>query len=96
MIDLLRWALQRQERSKDTARHRLQLILVMDRVGLAKEHMEAMKSDIIEAVSKYMLVDHESIEMDMKRSGESLILVSNIQIKGIIRAAAVEQPQLGT
>ena len=95
MIDLLRWALQRQERSKDTARQRLQLILVMDRVGLAKEHMEAMKADIIQAVSKYMVVDHESIEMGMRRSGESLILVSNIQVKDIIRAAATEQHQLG-
>ena len=90
MIDLLRWALQRQERSKDAARRRLQLILVMDRVGLAKEHMEAMKADIIQAVSKYMVVDHESIEMDMKHSGESLVLVSNIQVKDIIRAAATE------
>ena len=57
-------------------------------MGLAKEHMEAMKADIIRAVSRYMVVDHESIEMDMRRSGESLVLVSNIQVKDIVRAAA--------
>ena len=39
MIDFLRWALQRHERSKDSARKRLQLILVLDRVGMATEQM---------------------------------------------------------
>ena len=71
MIDLLRWALQKHERSKDAARQRLQVILVLDRVGLAPEHMEAMKRDIIEAVSRYLVVDKDSIEMDMQRSNET-------------------------
>ena len=85
MIDLVRWALQRHERSKDTARQRLQLILVMDRIGLAPDYMEAIKRDIIQVVSKYLVVDEDSIEMDMKRSEESLVLVSNIQVKEFAR-----------
>ena len=85
MIDLVRWALQRNERSKDTARQRLQLILVMDRIGLAPDYMEAIKRDIIQVVSKYLVVDEDSIEMDMKRSEESLVLVSNIQVKEFAR-----------
>jgi len=88
MIDLIRWALQRSEPSKETARHRLQLILVMDRVGLAPEYMEAMKQDIIEVVSKYLVVDKDSIEVDMRRSEDSLVLVSNIQVKEVVKAYA--------
>ena len=88
MIDLLRWALQRQERSGDTAKKRLQLILVLDRIGMAPEHLEAMKQDIIQAVSKYVTVDEDTIEVDMKRSDESLVLVSNIQVKDVIRSFA--------
>ena len=88
MIDLIRWALQRSEPSKETARHRLQLILVMDRVRLAPEYMEAMKQDIIEVVSKYLVVDKDSIEVDMRRSEESLMLVSNIQVKEVVKAYA--------
>ena len=90
MIDLLRWALQKHERSKDTARHRLQLILVMDRIGLAPEHMDAMKRDILDAVSKYLIVDEDSIEMDMQRSNQSLVLVSNMQVKEVIRNFATQ------
>ena len=90
MIDLLRWALQKHERSKDAARQRLQVILVLDRVGLAPEHMEAMKRDIIEAVSRYLVVDKDSIEMDMQRSNETLVLVSNIQVREVIRSFATQ------
>ena len=88
MIDLLRWALQRHEPSKETARKRLQLILVLDRIGLAAEQMEAMKRDMIEVVSRYLIVEEDSIEVDMKRSEESMVLVSNIQVKDIVRTFA--------
>ena len=85
MIDLLRWALQRHENSRDAARKRLQVILVMDRIGMGAEHMDAMKKDIMQAVSRYLIIDEESIEIDMKRSEDTLVLVSNIQVKEVIR-----------
>ena len=88
MIDLIRWVLKRQERSKDEARQRLQVILVMDRIGLATDQMEAMKRDIIGAVSRYFVVDEDSVDMDMRRSDQSLVLVSNIHVKDVIRAFA--------
>ena len=88
MIDLLRWALQKQERSKDAARKRLQVILVLDRIGMSAEHVEAMKGDIIQAVSRYLEVEHGSIEVDIRRTGDSIILVSNIQVKERIRTFA--------
>ena len=88
MIDLLRWALQKHERSRDTARQRLHLILVLDRIGMAPDLLEAMKRDIIKAVSAYLVVDEESIEMDMRRSEDSMLLVSNIPIKEVIRTFA--------
>jgi len=88
MIDLLRWALQKHERSKVTAHHRLQMILVLDRVGMSTEHLESMKRDFLQVVSRYLVVDHDSIEMDMKRTDDSLVLVSNIQVKDVIRSFA--------
>ena len=88
MIDFVKWAFQKNGRSRDTARQRLQLILVMDRIGLAPDCMEALKRDIIQVVSKYLVVDEDSIEMDMKRSDESLVLVSNIQVKNLVRATS--------
>ncbi len=91
MIDLLRWALQKREYSKDTARKRLQLILVLDRVRLAPEHMESMKKDIIEVVSKYLVVDDGTIEMEMMHSDGSIVLVSNIQVKEVVRSFGAQE-----
>ena len=85
MIDLLRWALQRHEGSKDAARRRLRLILVLDRIGIAQEHMEAMKRDILQVVSRYLVIDEDSVEMDMQRSDGSVVLVSNIPVRAVVR-----------
>ena len=88
MIDLLRRALQKHERSKDAARSRLRLILVLDRIGIAQDHMEAMKRDILQAVSRYLVVDEDSVEMDIQRSEGSVVLVSNIPVKEVVREGA--------
>ena len=88
MIDLIRWALKRSAPSGETARQRLRLILVMDRGGLPQDCMEALKQDILKAVSKYLVVDEDSVEMDMRRSDDSLILVSNFKVKEVIKASA--------
>ena len=90
MIDLLRWALQKHENSKDTARKRLQLILLLDRIRLAPEHMESMKKDIIEVVSKYLVVDEGTIEMEMMHSDGSIVLISNVQVKEAVRSFAAQ------
>ena len=90
MIDLLRWALQKHERTKDTARKRLQLILVLDRIGISTEHLDAMKRDIIEAISHYLVVDEDSIEVEIERSETSLVLVSNIQVKDVARSLVTQ------
>ena len=90
MIDFLRWALQKHERTKETARNRLQLILVLDRIGISIEHLDAMKADIIEAVSRYLVVDEDSIEMEIERSDTSLVLVSNIQVRDVARSVVAQ------
>jgi cell division topological specificity factor len=90
MIDLLRRALQRHEQSKDAARKRLQLILVMDRIGMAPEYLEAMKRDFLEVVSRYLVVDEDSIDMDMERHDNSLVLVSNIQVRELVRVPVAQ------
>ena len=90
MIDLLRRALQRHEQSKDAARKRLQLILVMDRIGMAPEYLEAMKRDFLEVVSRYLVVVEDSIDMDMERHDNSLVLVSNIQVRELVRVPVAQ------
>ena len=97
MHDLLRWLLEQRTkvrksveervRSKDTARRRLQLVLMHDRLDLSPDMMEQMKREIWEVVSRYMVVEDEFMEFDIRRLDELVVLVSNIQVKDLDRLA---------
>ena len=93
MVDLRRLLMRiinsRHEPSSGTARRRLQLVLVQDRIGLPQATMEAMKVDLLEVVSKYLVIEQDSVEMDVKNSGDSMILMSNIMVKDIVRTGAL-------
>ena len=90
MASLLARLFGRREETADTAQRRLQLVLVMDRVGLAPDVLEAMKTDMIQVVSRYLVVDEETIELSVERSADRVVLVSNIPVRELVRATAVE------
>ncbi len=93
MLDLLRWLIKQREtvkarvQSKDTARRRLQLVLMHDRLDLSPDMMEQMKQEIWEVVSRYMVVEDDFLEFDIRRLDELVVLVSNIQVKDLDRLA---------
>tara|TARA_B100001167_G_C16687311_1_gene265259 strand:+ start:162 stop:449 length:288 start_codon:yes stop_codon:yes gene_type:complete len=95
MLDFLRWLISQrdsnknQERTKDTAHNRLRLVLIQDRLDLSPELMTEMKREIWEVVSRYMVVDDEFIEFEIRRLDELMVLVSNIQVKELNQLAPV-------
>lgn len=82
-----RYSDQARDRSKDTARRRLQLVLMHDRLDLAPDKMEAMKREIWQVVSRYMVVEEDFLEFEVRRWDELMVLVSNIQVKELDRLA---------
>lgn len=100
MRELVRWLLSLtnadgankdgdQGHSKDTARQRLRLVLIQDRLELAPEKMERMKREIWEVVSRYMVVEDDFMEFEVRRLDELMLLVSNIQVKDLNDLATV-------
>ena len=69
--------------SKETARQRLKLVLIQDRLELAPEKLEEMKKGIWEVVSKYMVVDDDFMEFEVRRLDDLTVLVSNIEVKDL-------------
>ena len=89
MSDLLTRVLKifkKYEPSGQTARKRLQLVLVQDRIGLPQAVLESMKQDLLGLVSKYLVIDQESVTVEIKSLGDSMVLVSNIAVKDVVRA----------
>mgnify|MGYP000610279559 FL=1 len=91
MLEFLRWLLNQRdfdkerEYTKDTVRQRLQLVLMHDRLDLAPETMESMKQEIYEVVSRYLVVEEDFMEFEIRRLDELMVLVSNIQVKELDR-----------
>ncbi len=93
MLEFLRWLINQREqdknreRTKDTARQRMRLVLMHDRLDLAPDTMENMKREIWEVVSRYMVVEDDFMEFEVRRLDELMVLVSNIQVKELDRLA---------
>ncbi len=85
MLKQLMRLLRQHESTSGTARRRLSMVLVMDRVGLAPRYMEEMRNDIIAVVSNYMMVDPDSMELQVRREGDAIMLVSNIPVRRLER-----------
>ena len=92
MRELIRWFLSLSKReseqleatlSKDTARQRLKLVLIQDRLELAPEKFEEMKKEIWDVVSKYIVVNDDFTEFEVRRLEELTVLVSNIEVKDL-------------
>ena len=92
MRELLRWLLaladKGGESSSDVARQRMRLVLIQDRIDLSPEKMERMKREIWEVVSRYMVVDDDFMEFEVRRLDELIMLVSNIEVKDLTDLAS--------
>lgn len=84
MLNILKW-FQKNEKPGDVARRRLQLVLVNNRAGLSPDLMERMKNDVIRVLSKYVEVDTSTTTFNWERSDDSIALVSNIEVKRVLR-----------
>jgi cell division topological specificity factor len=90
MLRQLMHLLRQQEKTSGTARRRLSMVLVMDRVGLAPRYMEEMRNEIVAVVSNYLQVEPESMELQVRREGDSIMLVSNIPVRRLDRNTSIE------
>ncbi|GAB6877241.1 cell division topological specificity factor MinE [Thermaerobacter litoralis] len=71
--------------SKDIARERLKLMLVHDRVDMEPELMEALKDDLIRAISRYLEVDRSAMEVSLHREASTVALVASIPVRAVRR-----------
>ncbi|NDJ61178.1 MAG: cell division topological specificity factor MinE [Chloroflexi bacterium] len=66
--------------SGNTAKERLQFILVHDRINLPPERMEMMKREILEVISKYVDVAGNQIDVALENRHRSSLLVAEVPV----------------
>lgn len=62
---------QEDNSSKDTAKERLQLVLMQDRANVSVEFLEMMKQEIIDVIKKYIVVDEGAIDVRLTNQPNS-------------------------
>lgn len=77
-----------KKRSAESAKERLQLVLVHDRTDLTPAQLEALKDDLLKAISNYIDIDPEAVRIGLERDGRSQRLVADIPLRGVPRHRA--------
>jgi cell division topological specificity factor MinE len=67
--------------SKEEARNRLQMVLVLDRLGLSAEQMEALRKDILETISRHIPIDSERVKIDFVHQQTPAEVVINAPVR---------------
>ena len=77
----------KKKNSGDVAKDRLKLLIVSYRANCAPEVMEMIKNDIINVISKYMIIDTDALDIQITQTesdannGSVPALFANIPIK---------------
>ncbi|MEW6298452.1 MAG: cell division topological specificity factor MinE [Thermodesulfobacteriota bacterium] len=77
--------------SKEEARNRLQMVLVLDRLGLTSEQMEALRKDILETISRHIPIDSERVKIDFVHQHTPAEVVINAPVRRV--RPTVEAPK---
>ena len=73
----------RSERSGKVAKRRLQMVLIQDRANVSPEIMERIRDEIIQVISKYMVIDKADMEISLENVDDTVALVANIPVQNV-------------
>jgi cell division topological specificity factor len=73
--------LRRKRKSANTAKERLQLVLIHDRTDLPPGVMEELRDELIEVISRHIDVEYDSVRIDMEQDGRKQRLVAEIPLR---------------
>lgn len=74
-----------RKKSASSAKERLQLVLVHDRTDLSPGQLEALKDDLLKAISKYIEIDPDAVQIGLERDGREQRLVADIPLRAVSR-----------
>ena len=88
MLDFFRFFGKEDNKSKDIAKERLQLVLIHDRANVSPKFLDMVKGDIAKVISNYMEIDEKGFDIRLSRVGQeedkyTSALIANIPIKRV-------------
>ncbi|HEX6270698.1 MAG TPA: cell division topological specificity factor MinE [Anaerolineales bacterium] len=71
--------------SAESAKERLQLVLIHDRTDLTPVELDSLRDDLIATISRHVEIDVQSMQIGVEHDGRSQRLVADIPIKSAAR-----------
>jgi cell division topological specificity factor len=70
-----------KEKSAQTAKNRLQIIIAQQRAGQnSPDYLPLLREDIIKVITKYTNVDHSQIKIDWQTVNDHAVLELNVSL----------------
>jgi len=74
-----------RKKSANSAKERLQLVLIHDRTDLTPVELESLKDDLIETISRHIDIDPTAVKINVAQDGRSQRLVADIPLRTVGR-----------
>jgi cell division topological specificity factor len=74
-----------KKNSADSAKERLQLVLIHDRTDLTPAEFNSLRDDLIATISRHVSIDEQGVQIDVEHDGRSQRLVADIPLKAVHR-----------
>jgi cell division topological specificity factor len=71
--------------SADSAKERLQLVLIHDRTDLTPAELDSLRDDLIATISRHVAIDEQSVMIDVEHDGRSQRLIADIPLRPAAR-----------
>ncbi len=77
-----------KKNSAESAKERLQLVLIHDRTDLTPAELDSLKDDLITTISRHVEIDAQSMRIGVEHDGRSQRLVADIPLRAAARRRA--------
>ncbi len=77
-----------RKRSAQSAKERLQLVLIHDRTNLSSEELTKLKDEILQVISRHVDIDSSAVQIAVEHDGRSQRLVADIPLRSVTRRRA--------
>ncbi len=75
----------RPKRSAESAKERLQLVLVHDRTDLTPTELTSLKDEILEVIARHINIDSDAVQIAVEHDGRQQRLVADIPLKSVVQ-----------
>ena len=74
-----------RKNSADSAKERLQLVLIHDRTDLTPAELDSLRDDLVATISRHVEIDVQAMQIGVEHDGRSQRLVADIPLKAARR-----------